>query len=191
MARPARNNTSGIVQPAIGNAGNADGNSTGGGFAGGLDSGASAGAGTVIDPACIPVPGSDGPGGGPDAKPERRKPGRKPGQKYNTPKATVHLGDANFKDMVATSLFQIHLGLAMLTKRNEWMLQESEAENIGKAVSDVAAYYPDAIPSSGKVMAWANLGIVALGVYGTRIAAIKMADRAKDATPVAGGFSLG
>lgn len=63
----------------------------------------------------------------------------------------------------------MHSALAALTTIRELELEEEEARKLSNASKEVLRYYP--IGMSDKALAWVNLGVVACGIYGTRIMA--------------------
>lgn len=82
-------------------------------------------------------------------------------------------------------LFGVHSMLAMITKTPELMLSEGESALLAKAAMDVAQHYP--IGASEKTMAWANLAMVAGGLYGSRVVAViqtRKTEAAKRPAPV-------
>lgn len=74
--------------------------------------------------------------------------------------------------------------LAGVTKTAELALSEAEANSLALALSTVNSFYNVAVAE--KTLAWINLAMVAGGVYGSRIVAIRMnrtARRARDVSP--------
>ena len=66
-------------------------------------------------------------------------------------------------------ILAVHSALAALTTIRELELEEDEARKLSNASKEVLRYYP--IGMSDKALAWVNLGVVACGIYGTRIMA--------------------
>jgi hypothetical protein len=63
---------------------------------------------------------------------------------------------------ISGALAGIHLGIAMMTKMDHWMLKDDEAEAMAKSVVNVARHYPK-VASSQKLVDWSML-IGALGM---------------------------
>lgn len=67
---------------------------------------------------------------------------------------------------IEAMLMSIHMMGSTLMHVPELVITEPEAKQLGKAIARVAALYSFGL--SEHVMAWANLGVVMCGVYGTR-----------------------
>jgi hypothetical protein len=79
-------------------------------------------------------------------------------------------------------LLSFHTMAAMAFKTPELALDGEEAKMLAIATANVAKYYPTVIDE--RQVAWGNLIIVLIGVYGTRIAAVGMRrKRDRNATP--------
>jgi hypothetical protein len=63
-------------------------------------------------------------------------------------------------------LYSLHLYAANAVNAPEFALEKKEAENLAKAVADVTDHY-----GVGAFGVWGNLGMVAAGIYGPRLAA--------------------
>ena len=66
----------------------------------------------------------------------------------------------------------VHGALAAMTGVKELALEEAEARKLSEATKEVIKHYP--IGVSDKQLAWINLGVVAFGVYGTRVMAFNV-----------------
>lgn len=121
----------------------------------GIDSGAGGNSQRFVDPA---TGGSDtGTGTG------ARRRGRPPGSRNSTRKSTVTETSRNIGEM----LFSLHLGMATFLNAEHWAITEDEADRLGKAIIRVTQCYNINILSEEQ-MAWVNLGMVAIPIYGTR-----------------------
>jgi hypothetical protein len=67
-------------------------------------------------------------------------------------------------------LLSFHTMAAMAFKCPEMALEAQEAQTLALAGANVAKYYPTVVDE--RQIAWANLIIVLIGVYGTRFAAV-------------------
>lgn len=107
--------------------------------------------------------------GSADEQPKRKR-GRPPGSRNSgTGTAAPSKGNVSVKGIEAL-LLSIHQMCAMILKAPELMLAETEASALATAIADVARYYPTNF--DGRAVAWANLAMVAGGLYGTRALAI-------------------
>jgi len=68
-------------------------------------------------------------------------------------------------------LLSMHGMGAMMLKIPELALSEQESAMMAAGIANVAKHYPDTIVSE-KTLAWSNLAMVMIGVYGTRTIAI-------------------
>ncbi len=101
-----------------------------------------------------------------DGTPRKRRPysPRGTGAKTATEKSTVSVRG------IEKLLYSIHqMGAAMLSAP-ELELDEKESRDLANAIRDVQEHYSVSI--SPKAEAWANLAVVAVGLYGTRAVAI-------------------
>jgi hypothetical protein len=112
------------------------------------------GAGEAVDPGAIPGPGSEG-GAGEDTRRKRGRP-----RKAEAP-----------QDLAAL-LVTGHFMLAQLLKVEQLMIDDAEAEKLGKALDRVQKLY-DRVLVSEETAAWMNLIMVAGSVYGPRWIAIR------------------
>lgn len=103
-----------------------------------------------------------------DGEPARKRRGRPKGYKLGPRVAKETPRSASLAG-IEQLLLSIH-GIAAATLNIEELeLMPAEAKSLTEAINGVAKHYP--VGMSEKTLAWANLGIVAIGVYGTRVAA--------------------
>lgn len=124
---------------------------------------------TVIDPASVGGAGGSGAGA---AEPGPRKRGRPKGwKKPHKAESTVHIDLSGLEKI----LFSIHFGLAMITRVEEFALDETEAKQMAEALAAVSKHYPTVAEKMGaKSMDHVNLLMVMGGIYGARFAAYKI-----------------
>lgn len=72
---------------------------------------------------------------------------------------------------IEAMLLSMHGMGAMMLKIPELALSEQESAMMAAGIANVAKHYPDTIVSE-KTLAWSNLAMVMIGVYGTRTIAI-------------------
>lgn len=122
----------------------------------------------VIDPAALDAGtdiGSATSGTNLDGTPRKRR-GRKPGS-GNASKKAAALDISGVEKI----LFSAHMMLAHATGMDELSIDQSEANQLASAVSNVARHY--AVEASQVTLDWVNL-VMALGmIYGTRGIAIR------------------
>lgn len=106
---------------------------------------------------------------------QQRKRGRKPGTGKAQASGTID------PDNIEVLLFNVHSMLAMMTGIGQLELNQQEAGTLAKAVCTVQAYYPTHI--SAKSLAWANLVMVAGGIYGSRAVAVWAENQAEKQEP--------
>lgn len=121
----------------------------------GIDSGASGNTQRFVDPAT----GNSDTGTGTGT----RRRGRPPGSRNSTRKSTVTETSRNIGEM----LFSLHLGMATFLNSEHWAITEDEADRLGKAIIRVTQCYNINILSEEQ-LAWVNLAMVAVPIYGTR-----------------------
>ena len=100
-------------------------------------------------------------------EPERKRRGRKPGS-VNT--GTKKKGAPDLAG-VTLILASVHGLAAIMLDTPELALADSEAKVLSTSICEVMKHYPT--EASEKALAWTNLVIVAGGIYGTRIMAIR------------------
>lgn len=120
----------------------------------GVDSGASGNSERFVNPASA-ASGDSGTG--------TRRRGRPPGSRNGTRKATVTETSRNIGEM----LFSLHLGMATFLSSEHWAITEDEADRLGKAIIRVTQCYNINVLSEEQ-LAWVNLAMVAVPIYGTR-----------------------
>jgi hypothetical protein len=76
-------------------------------------------------------------------------------------------------------LLSVHLGIAALTKTPEMALDQTEAHLMAEATARVARHYPVLNRISDKAIDHGNLVTVLVGIYGTRVAAIRLRQAAE------------
>ncbi len=76
-------------------------------------------------------------------------------------------------DGVTALLLSIHLGLSSLLAEPALALDATEGRKLAEAGVEVARHYDIAVLSP-KAMAWLNLGVIAAGIYGPRIMAMRI-----------------
>lgn len=79
-------------------------------------------------------------------------------------------------DGITTLLLSIHLGLASVTGQPAFALEQSEARKLAEAGVEVAKHYDIAVLSP-RTMAWINFGLIAAGIYGPRVMAMRLMSR--------------
>ncbi len=167
MARGTRiiqNATSGTIEGNSGATGNDDSELN-------AASGETA-ANEYLDPADLASPvngsqGSNGSGNGSSAgEPVRKRRGRKPGS-INAKK-----GETISVDGLASIIFSAHAMLAGITHSQELMLDPTEATQLAQATANVSRHY--GVAMAAKTVDWINFAMVAGGIYGTRLIAIRM-----------------
>ncbi len=140
------------------------GNDSGNPFASGI---------RTLDPTDLGPGDPDGSGASPtgtDSSPDQpRKRGRKPGSKNGTKKEKI---DSASVTGIEKILFSVHLALAAATRTPELALDESEARELAKAAAEVQSHYETVIDP--KILAWAQLVMVAGSIYAPRMIAAKM-----------------
>lgn len=130
---------------------------------------------SIVDPAEVGGDPTGSHSGAPSAgtgsesgnAPKRR--GRKPGSKNGTKAEAKSKPDISGLE---TILFSVHLALGAVTKTPELALDISEARELAKAAAAVQSHYETVIDP--KLMAWAQLLIVAGGIYTPRFIAISV-----------------
>jgi hypothetical protein len=78
-------------------------------------------------------------------------------------------------------LFSLHMMGAAILDTPELVLDEGEAKALADAAAKVAGHYNHTIDP--RTVAWVNLAMVAGGIYGTRVFAIRARHRAAQAGP--------
>lgn len=135
----------------------------------------------------VEAPGEGAGGAGPQPGGKRGR-GRPRGSK-NSGGKTGTTNDLGIDlDGLEKLLLSIHLGLAMLTKVPEFMIDQSEARLMGAAVARVSRHYPGFQKINASAMDHMNLATVMLGIYGTRFMAHKIrtvSEKAKSQRPSA------
>lgn len=136
------------------------------------------GNGGTVDPASLTGDSSSDTGHGffPDGRPRKRRP-RGSGPRTATSGSTSRKSASETSGDLTRILFSMHLMGAAFLKTPQLALDETEAKNLGDAVSRVTELY-DIPLMDEKSRAWLNLGMVAAGVYGPRIASVAI-DRKK------------
>lgn len=104
----------------------------------------------------------------------RRRRGRPPGSGTGTRQKKTQ---SNLS--IETVLFSFHMMAATFFDASELVLSEGECTAYADAIKNVSAQYNHNIDP--RVMAWGNLALVAGGIYGTRIFAIRNRMKAEDA----------
>lgn len=122
------------------------------------DSGA---AESVIDPGAVasPAPGDTG-------EPRTRRKYTKRATAGDGEKASLGL------NAIEAILHSIHLGVSALASAPELQLDPMEATAVAKGIAAVGRHYP-AFQMSEKAADWGNLIVLAVGIYGPRMFAIK------------------
>ena len=117
----------------------------------------------------VPVinPGDIITSGEPESEYEPKKRGRPKGNK-NAYKTIAAKKDAALD--LTQVLYSTHLMLSTLMKIEELKLEQGEAKELSDAIVRVNDLYGGLVIPE-KVLAWINLGIVGIKVYGTRITA--------------------
>lgn len=92
-----------------------------------------------------------------------RKRGRKPGS-TNAKKKTAQILDSTGIEKI---LLSVHGMLAGMMSNPIWELDKDEAKKLSEAIVSVQAHYPMAI--NAKTLAWVNLGMIGMAVYGPRV----------------------
>lgn len=105
--------------------------------------------------------------GKPDGRSSRRRRTFTSGTPGETAKEQVHLSSIKLEDV----LYSIHLMGAEILKTPELELDKAEAKKLSDAVQEVGKFY--ALTFDPKKVAIFNLAIVAGGIYGTRLLAIR------------------
>lgn len=142
------------------------------------------GADRIIEPTTYRIPEPPGTGrrsrsGKPDGRTRAGRAAR--ATDAGTPAAASESNLASvlsLKDLLLT----VHMSASMLLKVEELALEIDEADKLAKAIEDLAKFYPVAIDP--KKIAWANLGITAAQIYGTRIMAYRLRMANEKATRV-------
>lgn len=137
-----------------------------------------------VEPADIGKHGSGDSETGGSGTTQRRR-GRPPGSKNKTGKTAspVRLDIAGVEQV----LLSIHGMLALLTKAEEWEIDEKEAARMAAAFERVSQHYPALAKISPKTIDHMNFASVLGGVYGTRIIAMfakKSAEKTQQNRPV-------
>jgi hypothetical protein len=72
---------------------------------------------------------------------------------------------------IETMLLSIHAMMAAITHTPEIALSVEESKALSLGIANVAKHYPATVVNE-KTLAWMNLGMLVMGVYGTRAVAI-------------------
>jgi len=121
------------------------------------DSGADGNGTRFVDPASA--------GGDTGDSPKRR--GRPRGSRNGTTKRTTATQTSTDLNKI---LLTVHYGLSKMMGSEIWMLAEEESKEMADAVTRVTQLYDiQIIPE--RQMAWINLGLVGLSIYGPRVMA--------------------
>lgn len=115
----------------------------------------------TVDPADI---GTDT-GGNADDGTAKRKRGRPPGGTRTSKAAKNDLSG------LESLLYTLHVFAGAIFETPELVLKPDEAKLFAEATINVARHYNHVIDP--KIMAWINLGAVGMGIYGTRLFAIR------------------
>lgn len=108
--------------------------------------------------------GDDSSGASGSNTPKRR--GRKPGSRNSKgPAQTIPV------EGLAAIILQSHAMLAMITKTQEFLLDETEAKMLAQATANVSRHYD--VQMAAKTVDWTNLLMVCGTVYGTRLMAVR------------------
>ena len=114
--------------------------------------------------------GNSEPSDGSPVEPERKRRGRKPGSTNATSASSKKKGAPDLAG-VTLILASVHGLAAIMLDTPELALADSEAKVLSTSICEVMKHYPT--EASEKALAWTNLVIVAGGIYGTRIMAIR------------------
>lgn len=104
----------------------------------------------------------------PGGEPVRKRRGRQPGTK-NKPKEASFSGSLKGVEQL---LITVHMMGAALLKVPEFQISPEEAHGLTEAINGVTKHYSVAI--SEKTLAWANLISMGVGIYGSRLIALKL-----------------
>lgn len=121
-----------------------------------------------VDPATATSPGNGSVGG---SSTGRR--GRPKGSKNRTAKQKKETVSLDTASALASAVFAIHTGLAIIAKTPELELDENEADKITKAGLGVARHYAN-VQMTEKAADWVALFSALGAVYGPRWMAIKI-----------------
>ena len=122
-------------------------------------------------PATSVEPGTSEPG---TSEPGAKRRGRPPGS-VNKAKARSPVSVST--DMMQFSLQGLHSMLAIMLSAPQWELSEEEAKHVSKSYEAVAQFYD--MQASQKSIAWGNLAMTLMIVYGSRIGSTIALNKAK------------